>query len=178
MKKIFIIAISSMFIFCSCVMQMHNNNFTPRAVNTLNSVTLDELHLQRKDYEILNTITADATVIYEGNSQSMTIKEEKGEFSIVLTWNQNTGKWDKTDFDGIARLGYLSNDYDNLNISYNPEDMARNIAIYRLINISKSMGADGVIAPVISTNAEKTGRYQITFKTTVEAKAIKLKTDK
>ena len=39
------------------------------------------------------------------------------------------------------------------------------------------MDADGVIEPVISTSAEQTKNTEITFKTTVQAKCIKLKTN-
>ena len=34
----------------------------PQAVNTINTASLDALNFQRKDYELLNTITVESTV--------------------------------------------------------------------------------------------------------------------
>lgn len=58
MKKIFwgIVAIISM---TSCATQI-----IPRAVNTVNAVSLSELNLERKDYQILNTVSAEATISF------------------------------------------------------------------------------------------------------------------
>lgn len=58
MKK-FIIGAMAVFViimFGSCSQKL----IIPRAVNTINSVTLGELNLERNNYEILNNITADA----------------------------------------------------------------------------------------------------------------------
>lgn len=151
----------------------------PTAINTVNSVRLEELNLKHgSDYTIVTTITADATVIYseQKKGEQITMKEENDEFKMVLRYDTQEDEWRCTDFEGIARFGYLTNDYGNYHLSSNPEYVARNLAIYRLINASKVRGADGVIEPVISTNAEQRGK-EIVFKTTVSAKLIKLKTD-
>lgn len=152
----------------------------PQAVNTINSVNLNELNLKHgADYTIMNTITAEATVLYNERRKGevITIREGDGEFIIVYTFDRETQKWARTDFDGIARFGYLSNDYgQTFSTSINPEYVVRNIAIYRLINQAKVRGADGVIEPVVSTNVEQLGK-DIVFKTTVSAKMIKLNTD-
>lgn len=152
----------------------------PQAVNTINSVNLSELNLTHgTDYTIMNTITAEAIVLYseQRKGQVVTIKEENDEFSIVYTFDSETQTWARTNFNGIARFGYLSNDYgQTFSLSINPEYVVRNIAIYRLINQAKVRGADGVIEPIVSTNVEQRGK-DIVFKTTVSAKMIKLKTD-
>lgn len=152
----------------------------PTAVNTINSVGLKELNLKHgTDYTIVNTITAEATVIYteRRKGEEITIREENGEFRIVYTFDSEQEKWYRTDFDGIARFGFLTNDDYLQDYSLNrPEYVVRNVAIYRLINASKVRGADGVIEPVISTNVEQRGK-EIVFKSTVSAKLIKLKTD-
>ena len=57
-----------------------------------------------------------------------------------------------------------------------PEDVARRLAIYRLINMAQLDGSDGLIEPVIATSLEQSGK-QVVFKTTVTAKTIKIKTD-
>ncbi len=148
----------------------------PIAMNTVNSVTLQELNLKHgDDYKILNTISATGVVMYRGSSSYATIKEENGEFTLNYTKNK------KGDIvitcDGIARFGFLSNDYGNPNLYESPWYVARNLAIYRLINACKVAGADGVIEPVISTNVEQVGK-DIIFKTTATAKLVKLVADK
>ncbi|MBO8429009.1 MAG: hypothetical protein IAC68_03630, partial [Bacteroidetes bacterium] len=47
---------------------------------------------------------------------------------------------------------------------------------YRLINVAKTNGADGIIEPIISTNIEQSGK-DILYKTNVEAKIIRLHTN-
>ena len=94
-------------------------------------------------------------------------------------WNydEKTQKMYTEDFEGIARFGFLSNDYGYINTNkVSPEYIVRNLAIYRLVNQAKVRGADGVIEPVISTNAEGSGNT-IIFKTTVSAKMMKLNSD-
>ncbi len=49
--------------------------------------------------------------------------------------------------------------------------------MYRLINVAKTNGADGIIEPIVSTNVEQSGKDDILYKTTVEAKIIKLHTN-
>ena len=152
----------------------------PTAVNTINSVGLSELNLKHgTDYTIVNTVTAEATVIYseQKKGEQVTIKEENDECKLVYKFDSELEKWALVDFDGIARFGFLSNDEGRVSLrEINPEYVSRNLAIYRLINKSKVNGADGVIEPVISTNVEQRGK-EIVFKTTVSAKLIKLKTD-
>ena len=58
-KLIYMIAVASLLL-TSCIRQ----KALPRAVNTINSAPLEALNLVREDYEILNTITADATIYY------------------------------------------------------------------------------------------------------------------
>lgn len=81
-----------------------------------------------------------------------------------------------TKFKGFFKVGYLHNDHANASIS-NPEDFARKLAIYRLINISNEMGADGIVEPVVSTNVVQEDKNTVIFKTTVSGKAIRLKTN-
>lgn len=152
----------------------------PKAVSTINSVGLSELNLKHgTDYTIMNTVSADATILYteQRKGQQVTITEENNEFKLVYTYDSEQENWYLTDFEGIARFGFLSNDEGRTSLrEVNPESVARNYAIYKIINASKVRGADGVIEPVISTNVEQKGKT-IAFKTTVSAKLIKLKTD-
>lgn len=150
----------------------------PQAVNTINSVNLSDLNLKHgSDYTIMDKTTAEASVIYsvKRKGEEITIKEENNEFIIV--YKSDHDKWYIADYEGIARFGFLSNDYGTTHTDWlAPEYIVRNLAIYRLINASKVRGADGVIEPVISTNVEQRGK-DIVFKTTVTAKLIKLSHD-
>lgn len=154
----------------------------PKAINTINSVGLEELNLERKDYKVLNTITAESSVIYKQFGNKITISDANGDFSLTFKRRFNFGKgytWEYKSFKGVARYGFLANDYGKIgNYSdITPEQIARNIAIYRLINACKVAGGDGVIEPIVSTNVGQDG-LNIVFKTTVSAKIIKLNTDK
>jgi len=149
----------------------------PMAVNTVNSVGLDEMNLQRSDYEIINTLTQTAVVYCRMTAKEMTIRDQDGEFHLPFERNklgQMILKINKVQ--GFAKLGFLSNDYAVQDDWCSPENIARRLAVYRLINQAQEYGADGVIEPVISTNMDQSGK-EIIFKTTVTAKAIKLKVD-
>lgn len=164
-KLIYMIAVASLLL-PSCIRQ----KALPRAVNTINSAPLEALNLVREDYEILNTITADATIYYRQKSKSYTISNNEDGF-----WFKNVQGIYK--FAGILKLGFLSNDYAIGNLSnLQPEEVSRGLAIYRAINLAQQYGADAVIEPTISTNVEQVGR-DIVFKSTITAKLIKLKTD-
>lgn len=157
-----------------------SQRIVPTAVNTINSVGLSELNLKHgTDYTIVNTVTAEATILYRESKkgEKVTIKEENNEFEITYEFDSEQEKWYRTDFEGIARFGFFSNDdyYQNYSMIY-PENVVRNLAMYRIINQAKVRGADGIIEPVISTNVEQRGK-DIVFKTIASAKLIKLKTD-
>ena len=175
------VMMASTILLTSCYFGKTVSNMEiPIATNTINSVGLRELNLKHgTDYTVLNTVTADATIIYTTHKKGkkISIKEENGEFEIVWNYDEKSGKMVREDFEGIARFGFLSNDYSRVFTNEaSPEYIARNLAIYRLINQAKVRGADGVIEPVISTNAEGRGK-DIIFKTTASAKLMKLKAD-
>ena len=178
MKKI-LFGLSILFLAVSC----NKNIIVTKAINTVNSVSLSELNLERKDYRILNTITAEASIVYsEGNNGKIRrIACPEEDFALTYLYNRKTGQW-KCLFRGIVKMGYLTNDYKfSDNTVSNPEEVARRLAFYRIINMAKLEGADGVIEPIVSTNVDNTGgKYQqgVIFKTSVSAKLIKLKTDK
>lgn len=157
----------------------------PKAVNTVHPVGWEELNLVRKDYIILNTTTAEASVIYSRSSKYIKISDANREFvatfkkaKIKNHFGKKTEGWYLYDVDGIVRIGFLKNDYDEdeVMLECNPSWFSRKMAVYRLINAAKVAGADGIIEPIISTNIEQVGRNVI-FKTTVSGKLIKLKPD-
>lgn len=171
MKKfIYILAIAACLGACSSQKMV-----IPRAVNTINPASLKELNLERNNYEILNTITAEATITYRQKSSGYKIAGENEEFSIEYQKGK-TNMWD-CKFSGILRFGYFSNDYHYDSAAMlHPEEVARGLAIYRAINLAQQYGADAVVEPTIATNVEQVGK-DIVFKSTVTAKLIKIKTD-
>lgn len=151
----------------------------PRAINTVNAVSLDELNLARADYKILNTVNADAVVYYSTSVDGKIVTIQCHEDDFALKYTKTKKGW-RSEFKGVAKLGYLANDYAGSNEQMVvPEEVARRLAIYKLINEVKLVGADGVIEPIISTNVEngKSAR-EVVFKTSVSAKIIKLNTNK
>lgn len=171
MKKLLIIALIA-FVTTSCAQR---DLMIPKAVNTVNSVRLSELNLDRKDYKILNTATAEATIMYTENSTGTSIKIVSENNEFILNYVLGKNGW-SCKYSGIVKFGYLANDYGISSDILQPEEVARRLAIYRLINTVKQNGADGVIEPVISTNVSSKGRV-VTYKTTVSAKMIVLNTD-
>lgn len=150
----------------------------PKALNTVNTVTLSELNLGRKDYRILNTVTSEATITCDYGMNTVEIKDENGEFELNYKINGNV--WTYDNHKGVMKLGFLARDYSNSDINGGllyPEDIARRMAIYRLINSVQENGGDGVIEPTISTNVEQVSKKTIIYKATVTGKIIKLKTD-
>lgn len=158
----------------------------PKAVNTVHPVGWEELNLERKDYVILNTVSADASVTWSETSKKLKISDESGEFIATFKKEKIKSAWggkkeivcSLKDVQGIIRIGLLKNDYDmdDLVLQADPFWFSRNMAMYRLINAAKMAGADGIIEPIVSTNVEQIGR-KIVFKTTVSGKLIKLKPD-
>ncbi|MBQ9440140.1 MAG: hypothetical protein IJU35_06095 [Paludibacteraceae bacterium] len=158
----------------------------PQATNTVNKVTFDELNLDRKDYIILNTVSAEATLYAHFSSNQIEVDDPDGEFSLSWQWEsfgkkeEAIGQWRPSKIKGFVKLGYLSNDYDEelFNIPPYPHWLVRRLAIYRLINAAKIAGADAVIDPVVSTNVEQGQKKDdIIYKTTVSAKLVKIKPD-
>ena len=181
MKKILVIAIVAL-LATSCSKSI----IMPKAVNTISTASYSDLNLERSDYEIVNTVNADAAITYVSNRKGdrININGVSDNFSLEYTYKPKKkiglfsfgNGWTCTGT-GILKLGYLSNDYvDSFdpNTMCAPEILARRLAIYRAINQVKVEGGDGLIEPTISTNVEQTGQI-ITYKTTVTAKIIKLK---
>ena len=172
MKKVIIGCLVFLAFMTSCGTALH---IVPQATNTVNAVTLNELNLHTGDYTVLETITAEATIAVKYSSNStIEVRDVDNTFSYKMVG----GVLQQTE--GVIRAGYLSNDYGRVDFTY-PEDLARKVAIFRIINKSQQMGADGLIEPVISTNIEESSKSTfgkelvVVYKTTVSAKPIKLK---
>lgn len=175
--SIFVVVALCAIVLSSCKSAL---SVIPQATNTIAPISFGDLNLSRKDYIVLNTISAEATLTAHFSDGTVKVEDPAGEFSITWEKDKKTGEWAPDKIKGIVRLGYLSNDYDEgyYNIPPYPHWIVRRLAIYRLINAAKIAGGDGVIEPVISTNFEQgKSNRDIVFKTTVSAKLIKIKPD-
>lgn len=173
--KLLLALICSVVVLASC-----STTILPTATSTVNSVRLDELNLTREDYQVLKTVTADATVHYKEFMGMVTISDVNDEFSVK--YKQRKGLLRKKQagpklmgYSGFFKMGFLSNDIGEIRYD-NPFEFARRLAIYRIINLAQIEGADGVIEPIISTNMSKDG-LTTKITTTVSAKLVTLKTD-
>lgn len=176
MKKNFLLPLCLVAIFMSSCVELA---VIPKAINTVNTVGLNELNLERSNYKILKTISSEASVTYEQQGDRYYIREANGECEISFIYNHKTKSWTYDNFKGIARYGFLTNDYGVIESvkEMSPESYARNLAIYRLINACKVSGGDGLIEPIISMNVGQQGR-SIVFNVSASAKVVKLNTDK
>ncbi|MCQ2347234.1 MAG: hypothetical protein MJZ92_04820 [Paludibacteraceae bacterium] len=179
MKKTFLFAL----VVCAVVMSSCKLAIVPKAVNSVNSVKIDgmKLNLDRKDYQVLKTISAEASICYhQYGKRRYTISDRNGDFKVSYKHIPYTTNFGLDKFQGIAQYGFLTNDYQGQVQSINdmsPEDFARHFATYRLINACKMAGGDGVIEPVYCMRVGQEGR-DIIFTVTVSAKVVKLNTDK
>lgn len=172
-KLIFIVVLLAGLVSCGV-----RKSLIPRAVNTINTTSLRDLNLQRGDYEILNTVTAEATICYTINKTrtSIVITDADGEFSLHYVRSKKKGWTCK--YHGILKYGYMQNDYaGELPDVVQPEEVARRLAVYRLVNVAQQYGADGLVEPTIATNVEQIGE-DVFFKSTATAKIVKIKTDR
>ena len=183
MKKLLVLLAASA-LFASCGVQQ----LIPESVNTINRAQLSDLNLTRKDYTVLATISAEATVISRESSQSKIreISDPSGDFSVKWKLKGLKGSdkkkkgsaWVCTDFQGILRTGALANLPSTTADHADPVDMVEKLALYRLINQAHQEGADAIVEPNYTISAEQNGPRQITYRATVTAKIIKLKTDR
>lgn len=157
------------------------NLIVPRAVSTASAVDIKSLNLKSGDYEILNTIQESASVTCEYKKNKIRVISGDGDFIYTFVFDIKTG-WTLKSFSGAATMGYLYNQYTQLNdvvtsTSINVEEFARLAATAKLIDAIKDYGADGVIEPVTTTLVSGTDKY-IEYRSTVRAKLIVIKPKK
>lgn len=179
MKKLFVLLACAVG-FASCGVQLISES-----VNTIDRAPLADLNLQRSDYEILNTITAEATVVSRDISKKKReFSDINGEFSVKWKkqmrgpFSRKAPVWVCKDFQGILRTGALYDLPAQTADHADPLDMVQRLALYRVINLAQQDGADAIVEPSYTVSLEQTGRRQIAYKATVTAKIIKLKTDR
>lgn len=182
MRKVnYFLPVLVILFFSSCVAV--KKSYLPQVSNMVKAVTFEELNLTGKDYEILDRVEATARVNVTITSSTYIVDDPDGLFHLEYI-KDATGKLVLNDFDGIVRVGYLTREYSSDSQSY-PEDIARKMAIYRLINLVRQQGGDGVIEPVISTDFEgmtqegwNNSITKLTYVATVSGKVVRLKSSK
>lgn len=152
--------------------------FIPQASNTVNTVYFKDLNLTGNEYEVLNKVTATATInVRHKSSTEIIVQAPDDDFTIV--YKGGDGNWRIDNVVGVAHFGYLVNDDALMSKTfYSISDIVRRIAIYRLINEVQQQGADGIIEPTVSTNTVQTGKKNFTFTTCAEGKLVRLKSSK
>ena len=175
-------------IFCSMIIASCSSassakrTSTPFAISTVSTVSLPALQhsLERKDYEIIDTIEATAVVTVAESRSKLEVKADSDDFINVCNVTETGLVHNLSDSKGTLRYGFI----EGLNLG-NPEpcdgnSMASALAAYRLINEVKTSGADGIVSPSLYVTAEESdsGFFSrtITYKVVISAKLIKLKT--
>ena len=83
-KNLMIVAIAAVLSSCGVTIPTQEATIIPTAINTVNTASFSELNLDRKDYQILNTISAEAVITHTWNKDNSKHKlsEQNGEFFI------------------------------------------------------------------------------------------------
>jgi uncharacterized protein YbjQ (UPF0145 family) len=182
-KLLALLILATAFYMTSCI--------GPQMVgrNTINTVYWSDLALERPDYVVLNRVTATATITYDVTmKRKPKIIGENNEFLVIV---KPFGP--VIDF-GVVKFGYLTGDIGKTTVTTkglfgrkgtglaayipsDPEVVARQLAVYRIITEAKAIGADALIEPIISSDVASVGKRTNVIKTTVSAKAVVIKTD-
>lgn len=169
-------------IFCTMLLAScaAPRTYTPYALSTVSSVSLPALQhsLERKDYEILDTIKAEAVVTVRAG-RHLEVRADSGEFNNICQFSDNGQLiYNIQKSEGTVRAGFI----EGLNLPAidlcDGSSMASNLAAYRLINEVKATDADGIVAPSLYVTADETGKgffsRTVTYKVVISAKLIKL----
>lgn len=147
----------------------------PIATNTINAIQLRELNLRSGDYTIMQSVTATSIIAVEHSKKGFTITCEDENFMLKYKYLDKDREEKYAildDWEGVVKLGFLNNMVD-WKLPKNAADVAKRLAIYRLINTAQQAGADGVIEPIVSMNMARSGKLYY-YKTTVTGRLIKL----
>lgn len=146
----------------------------PHSVSTASSVSVNDLGLEKGQYDVLNSITETASVICEYKGSEIKITSGDGDFQYVFVLGKEG--WTLKKCSGAASLGYFSSDYQSKETSVpNGEEFARRVAMARIIRAAKDYQADGVVEPVVISHVSNLGGNKIEISSTVTAKLIVIK---
>ena len=132
--------------------------------------------LQRNDYEILDTITSQATVAYISKKGNIQVKAQTGEFLNICQVTKMGPRLIDKKSKGVLKLGYIA----DLNLgSPNPCDgksMASFLAAHKLITKVKASNGDTIVVPTIDYS-EGEIKGGISYTATISAKLVKIKNE-
>ena len=134
------------------------------------------ISLQRNDYEILDTITSEATVAYTSKKGLIQVKSQTGEFLNLCKVTKMGPRFLDTKSKGTLKYGHIA----DLNLgSPNPCDgksMASFLAAHKLITKVKSSNGDTIVVPTIDFS-EGEIKGGILYTATISAKLVKIKNE-
>ncbi len=172
-KKIFLAALTVLAAVGLSSCNSEKSLIVPRSVSTASAIPTAALNLTKGDYEILNTVTENASVTAKYNGKDLKIQSGDGEFSYNFEFDKKTG-WKLKSYSGSASFGYLMTDMNDHVLMPDAEEFARRVAIARLIEQVKDYGADGVLEPVVTAHANNVSKNTVEYTATVSAKIIKI----
>lgn len=151
------------------------NLIVPHSVSTAEAVPAQALNLKKGDYDIMASISTNASVTVKYSGNSMVITSGDGDFSYHFSFDKKSG-WTLNKFKGTANFGYLLPEGTGFTDMPEAEEFARRVAIARLIEEVKDYGADGVLEPIVTTRASNSGNRTVEYQANVTAKIIKIHT--
>lgn len=151
------------------------NLLIPHAVSTGPVSTIHDLGLKSGQYDILNTVTETASVRCEYKGNTIRIVSGDGEFSYKFSFDEKKG-WHLDSFQGAAALGYFATDIENVTSDVpRPEEFSRRVAMAKILKAVTDYNADGIVEPVVTTNATNAGDRTVEYTSTVRAKLVTVK---
>lgn len=165
-------------ILCSMILAScaSSRNFTPITKATLPAVERSD---RTDEYQILNTVEAEAVVSVTQNGKKRLIKSEGPDafLNVCIQDKNDPNKYNYSvrDSKGTLRYGIIENFNMGDADQCDAESMARYLAAYRLINEAKTAGADGILAPSFRGDTEEI-KNGVVYKIKLSAKLIKLNT--
>lgn len=146
----------------------------PIATNSISSIQFRDLYLHEGDYTIMQTVTESALVSasYSKKGKDYEIICEDEDFRLKYEWDKDKERYVLEDWSGVVKLGYLRNDME-VKPPKDADDIARRLAIYRLIATASQNGADAIIDPIVTMNMARSGNL-FYYKVTATGRMIKL----
>lgn len=169
MKSFITVVLCSMIFVTSCG--------TTRVKGPISKETLASTHsLQRNDYEIIDTISEEATVTYISKGKLLQVKSQTGEFLNICQLTKMGYRYLDKKSKGTLKYGYIA----DLNLGApnqcDGNSMASYLAAYKLIKKVKSSNGDTIIAPSINVSEEEI-KNGIAYRVTITAKLVKIKNE-
>ena len=148
---------------------------TARTMAPISKVSLSSTYsLQQNDYEVLDKISATATVAYTSKKGLIVVKSQSGEFINVCKITNLGPRYLTNKSKGTLKYGYIA----DLNLGTpnqcDGQSMASFLAAHKLISKVQTSIGDNVVAPTIDISEEEIPGG-IAYRVVITAKLIKIK---